>query len=469
MSESESETDADDQQEPQQSIRPTAAHEAPQDNGDIAGAQAIGLFALGVTAGMLVILIAFTLVPEPEDPGVAEFESIRSFAESHFVREVSTEELAARAMHGMLDELDTYSRYYEKSEAEGARRDIEGDFRGIGVIFKAPITDAQILFPVAGSPAEEAGVLVGDRIVEIESESTDGVSGDELRARLTPRGKRYVSVRVLGLDGQTRDLTLEPRVLTDPSVRHVHMIEDAPGVGYLTLRTFSNNTPAEFDDAVMQLKEQGATTLILDLRENRGGVLDAAVHITGRFIEEGVVVSSEGRIHREEHRADDVEPLFMDLKVCVLVDGYSASASEVVAGALQDHRAAVVIGEPTYGKGMLQTTRSFPAFGSRAKVTSGYFYSPSHRNFERTADPDRDYGILPDLTVHIDEALRRQIYRWLLRYDPPANVLDALAAWEDELDESILPDPPDDPQLDAALDLLRGSNPGPRQIRKQRS
>ncbi len=433
------------------------------DNGERGGgvSAALALFSLGITSGMLILLIAFTLVPEAKNPTTEEFDAIRSFAEEHFVREVDDEELMVRALHGMLDDLDPYSRYYERALSERVRREIDGDFRGIGVVFTQPTSDAQVLFPIEDSPASEAGVQVGDRILEINGESVAGLDGSELRSRLAPAGVRTVELRVEGLDGRLRDLSLEPRLLVDPTVRHAGVLEGAPGVGYLAVRSFTNNTTREFDAAVSSLIEQGISGLVIDLRYNYGGVLDAAVHMAGRFIDRGIVVSSEGRRQSEVHLADIVEPLFAGLDVCVLVDGDSASASEVLAGALQDHRLAVVVGEPTFGKGMLQTTRSFPRFGSRAKVTSAYFYSPSHRNFERTADPDRDHGILPDLEVSIDPQLRRSLHAWIARYDPPTESLAALLRWEQEADRVLLPEPPIDPQLSAAIALLRGDRPVP--------
>lgn len=444
---------------------------APLDDGDRRPADAgidphaaVALFSLGVTAGMLLLLIGFTLVPEPRDRATEEFEAVRAFAQSHFVRPVDAEGLTERALHGMLDGLDPYSRYHDRADAERARREIDGDFRGIGVVFKPPITDAQVLFPVDGSPAAEAGIKVGDRILSVDGESTVGLAGDELRARLAPRGRELVTLGLEGLDGRAREVQVAPRILLDPTVRHVQMVADAPGVGYLTVRSFTNQTADEFDGAVQALRRRGARALVIDLRFNYGGVLDAAIQMAGRFVDTGVIVSSEGRLSAEVHRADEVDPLYLGMGVVVLVDGDSASASEVLAGALQDHRVAVVVGEPTYGKGMLQTTRSFPSFGTRAKVTSAYFYSPSHRNFERTSEPGRDYGILPDVQVAVDDDLRYALHTWIARYDPPIGALAEMAAWEAATDDDILPEEPADPQLGVALDLLRGTRPGPRPL-----
>ena len=427
---------------------------------------AVALFALGMTAGMLALLIGFTIVPEHTEPTTREFEAIRSFAESHFVREIDDVTLTERALHGMLEGLDPYSRYHDRGEAEQARRIIDGDFRGIGVVFQAGVEEGRVLFPVDGSPAAAAGVRVGDLITSVDGESVAGIPRQELRSRLAPRGRDQVTLGITGLDGAAREVTVVPRILVDPTVRHARLVEDAPGVGYVTVRSFTNRTAEEFDAAIDGLRAQGAEAVVVDLRYNPGGVLDAAIHLAGRFLERGVIVSSEGRrTESEVRRAEEVEARFAGMKLVVLVDGDSASASEVLAGALQDHRAAVVVGEPTYGKGMLQTTRSFPEYGTRAKVTSAYFYSPSKRNFERTSEPGRDYGILPDVFVEVDRRTRRAVRSWLTRYDPPASALAALAAWQEESGEELVPGLPHDPQLDAAVGLFRGEAPGPRPAR----
>lgn len=432
------------------------------DRGEPDGHVAVALFALGATAGMLVILIGFQVVPEPVDPGVAEFRALRRFAETHYVEEIAPEDLNERAFTGMLEGLDRHTKYVPPSESEGQRRRTEGDFRGIGISYDVDADGPFVLFPYTRTPAAEAGVRPGDRIRAVDGETLVGVTDRALiREKLAPDGRDEITLRLESLAGEVREVTVAPRILIDPSVRHVRIVPDTPGVGYLAITSFTSNTADEFDLAVTELVERGARALVIDLRFNYGGVLDAAVHIAGRFIESGVVASSEGRISREVHRAESVAARFSQLEVCVLVNGASASASEIVAGALQDHRVAVLVGEPTYGKGVIQTARSFPEYGSRAKVTSGYFYSPSGRNFDRGVDEGREYGILPDVHVRVSAESQHVLARWLDRYDPPRELLDELEAWDATTDRVILPAPPEDPQLDAALALLRGAQPPP--------
>ena len=429
--------------------------------GDTSGQAHVALFALGMMSGMLVLMIAQLLLPEREDPATAEFEAVREFTQRNFVRELGSEELVTRALSGMLDGLDPYSRYYDDQSSERARREIEGDFRGVGVVFRAPIARGQVLFPIEDSPASRAGVRVGDQLLRVDGAEVESRTGAELRELLAARGRRSIALDVEGLDGELRSLTVEPDLLLDPTVRHPELLDAIPGAGYVAVRSFSHRTPDEFDAAVLALRERGVRTLVVDLRFNLGGVLAAAIHMASRFIDEGVIVSSEGRVRREVHSAGEVEALFRDMGLVVLVDGDSASASEVFAGAIQDHRRGVLVGEPTYGKGMIQLTQSFPEFGTRAKVTSGYYYSPSRRNFERSSDPDRDSGILPDVMVPVEQDTRSRVHAWLARYDPPLASLEALFAWDAAEDGGVLPRPPEDPQLDVARSILAGDHPAP--------
>jgi N6-L-threonylcarbamoyladenine synthase len=217
------------------------------------------------------------------------------------------------------------------------------------------------------------------------------------------------------------------------------MLDPASSIGYLAILSFSRQTPQEFDQSFQWLQQLGMRGMILDLRRNYGGVLESAVAIARRFVpatDEGsrsvpasdLIVSTEGRGDPIYYRADSREALYAGFPLVVLVDGDSASASEVLAGALQDHRVAVVTGSPTYGKGMVQTIRRFQERGTMAKVTSAYYYSPTHRNFERTVDPDRVW-IPPD-----SDPARRSSVRSCTAGSatPAADSIAAVEAWQAE-------------------------------------
>ncbi len=198
--------------------------------------------------------------------------------------------------------------------------------------------------------------------------------------------------------------------------------------------------------------------LILDLRGNPGGILKSAVQIAEHFVPEGVITQTRGRDEPVVYERDALsEREVLDLPLVVLVDGGSASSSEVLAGALQDHRVAVLVGSPTYGKARVQSVRHFVDADALAKVTSSYYQTPSGRDLDRS--PERPWGIQPDLLVEVEDEVEARIHRHINRYDPPAEALDALFLWEDSSDEEILPKDPPDPQLEAALALLRGERP----------
>ncbi len=305
---------------------------------------------------------------------------------------------------------------------------------------------------------------VGDRFLTIDDRAFTDITSDELRAMLRDPDGTPLRVRVAGLDALERELTLRPDSLVDPSVRHMHMLDDELKIGYISILSFSRETAIEFDNAFRFLHDRGMRALILDVRRNYGGVLESAVQIARRFVTQGVIVSTEGRGAPISHRAEPSEAWYAGTPLVVLVDGDSASASEVLAGALQDHRLAVVVGSPTYGKGMVQTIRNFDRFGTRAKVTSSYYYSPSHRNFENSADPDRDFGILPDLSIPVTGTEKRAIHDFLTAYGPPLAAIPAIEEWEQREQVELFSRIPRDPQLDAALALFAGERPGPQRL-----
>ena len=410
---------------------------------------------MGCASGVLAALIAVELFPRL-DADLVHYRRVRDFVRESFVQEVTDEELLEHALHGMLERLDAYSRYYDPSESAELERETVGRFVGIGAVFAPPAGAGRVLFAMPGSPAARAGVRVGDRIVSVDGRPLAELEEGEL-ARLVGRSAGVpIELRVSGLDGEGRVLSVTPESLVDPTVRHARMVDREHRIGYVALSAFSHETLGELDRTFGHLRENGMRALVLDLRGNFGGVLEAAVRIAERFIAGGVIVSTEGRGEPVVLRSDPSEALWEGFPLVVLVDGDSASASEVLAGALQDHRAAVLCGTPTYGKGMVQTMRRFVDRGAVAKITTSYYYTPTHRNFERTLGREGDSGIRPDLAVPITDAERRAIHAFLARHGAPVEARADLEAWERaEGLELIEPHPPD-AQLDAALELLRG-------------
>ncbi len=416
-------------------------------------------FLLGVITTLILVVLMAEIGLFDEEDDVMQYIEVRDFARKSFVRDVSPDELVHMALDGMLRGLDRYSRYYDVSQSARLGRETEGSFRGIGAVFQRPIGEGRVLYPLPQSPASRAGLRVGDRFLTLAGEPVSDLDEQEFRYRLSHPPEDKLEAVVRGLDGKERTLVLQPGPVIDPTVRHVQVLDPERGIGYLSISSFSVHTAEEFDAAFQYLATRGAHALVLDLRGNPGGVLDSAIAIARRFIPAGRIVYTEGRGEEVSYQAQADQALYRGTPMVVLVNGETASASEMLAGALQDHRLAVLVGTPTYGKGMVQTVRHFPRWGTRAKVTSSYYYSPSGRTFERSAEPDRDYGILPDVSVALSEAERMTLWRYQSDYGPPPEALDALARWEEAEGLDLIAELPRDPELTVALDLLSGKHP----------
>lgn len=418
-------------------------------------------FAGGLLLGVLLATGIDFARSAHEEPDIAHYREVRDFVSESFVREVDHEQLLDRALHGLTEGLDPYSRYYDREETAELERDMEGRYTGIGAVFKQPIAQGRILFTLPGSPAAQAGLRVGDRLVEIDGVATSTLDEERMRALLGDAQRDILHLVVQGLDGVQRPAQVKRASIVDPTVRHERMLDPERKIGYLAITTFSHETAAEFDQAFERLRARGMRALLLDLRNNPGGVLGAAVDIARRFIADGVIVSTEGRGQPIVHRAVPAEAWYRGFPLVLLVDGGSASASEVLAAALQDRRAAVITGSATYGKGMVQTIRHFTEAQAIAKVTTSYYYTPAHRNLERSLEPDREFGIAPDIAIRLSAAERQTIHDFLAHYSPPPDALPALKAWEAAESVTLIEAQPQDPQIDAALALFAGKKPGP--------
>lgn len=414
-------------------------------------------FALGLCTGVLLLSATRAWVRSgAETRDVALYRGVRNLVEDSFVKEVDRRALLDDALRGMLDGLDPYSRYYGPAEIAALERETSGTFPGIGVIFHRPISQGLILFPLPDSPAEREGVGVGDRVRSIAGRPIEEVDEGGLETILREASGAPVELDLVARDGAERTLAITPDTIVDPTVRHAQLVDPANGIGYLALIAFSRLSADEFDAAVDGLLEEGMRSLVLDLRGNPGGVLTSAIRIANRFVPEGRLLTTVSRQREVEYDARPELAIYAEIPLAVLIDGDSASASEVLAGALRDHRAAVLVGEASFGKGVVQTIDRFPDYDAVVKVTTSVYYTPHHKAIDRLLAGDCGAGIQPDLEVPLGKAERAALFRYLGTYGPPHSLRDRVLELGRELDLELVPQHPEDPQLQAALRLLRG-------------
>jgi carboxyl-terminal processing protease len=417
-------------------------------------------FVLGWVSGAVLGAVGGIVAYRASREDSAEWDryrTVRDFAEQEFVRGARRDELADDALRGMLGGLDRYSKYYDAAETAAMERETGGRYRGIGVVLKRPVSEGRVLFTLRSSPAERGGLRVGDRLLEVEGRDFTSLTEAEVREALSRDSDAPVRLRVRGFDGVARELAIVRESVVEPTVRGERMLDETLGIGYFALHSFSGETAGEFDAAFQRLSARGLRGLVLDLRGNGGGVLQRAIDIANRFIAEGDIAFTEGRTRHATFEADPTKARYRGFPLVVLVDEESASASEVLAGALQDHRAAVVVGMPTWGKGTVQTIRRFLDWGTAAKVTTSFYYTPSHRNLEH--GEEANFGIAPDVLVETTPEDAQRVRAYLARPTPNAEALAALRAWEAEERIQVVEEPPADAQLAAATELLRGHRP----------
>ncbi|GAB6164255.1 S41 family peptidase [Thermostilla marina] len=337
-------------------------------------------------------------------------------------------ELLENALHGMVESLDPYSAYIDSKQLQRFEEDLDQEFAGIGVeVYLDPETKRiTVACPLVGTPAYEAGIKPGDQITAIEGESTEGWTLEEASEKL--RGEPGTPVRIT----VSRDDNDEPIELT--IVREViqvdtvigdtrkadgsweYVLEEYPQIGYIRLTTFADATDDQLAEVLMDLDQRGIEGLILDLRNNPGGRLDVAVAVADLFLESGVIVTTryrDGTI-KQQYEATPGS-LCSDVPMVVLVNGESASASEIVAACLQDHARAVVAGERSFGKGTVQELILLPTGLGEIKLTTASYWRPSGKNIHRHEGDDEsaEWGVLPepDLERKLDDDEFERWYR----------------------------------------------------------
>ncbi|MBQ6377353.1 MAG: S41 family peptidase [Prevotella sp.] len=313
-----------------------------------------------------------------------------------YVDSVDEKKLAEDAIRGMLDKLDPHSSYLTPKEVKELSEPLNGNFEGIGVQFNMIEDTLLVIQPVTNGPSEKVGIIAGDRIVSVNDTAIAGVkmSKEEIMKRL--RGPKGTKVR-LGIVRQgIKDLlkfTVVRATIPVKSVDATYMIR--PGIGYIRIGNFGATTHQEFLESMDKLRALGMEHLILDLQENGGGYLKAAVDIANEFLEaDDLIVYTEGRrVPRTDYTADG-DGVFRQGKVVILVDSYTASAAEIVTGAVQDHDRGLVVGRRTFGKGLVQRPIDLPD-GSMIRLTIAHYYTPSGRCIQKPykKGENKDYAM----------------------------------------------------------------------------
>ena len=311
-----------------------------------------------------------------------KLSQVYRYLSSWYVDDVDMKPLVESAIREMLAELDPHSAYLDAEQTDGARESIEGEFSGIGVEFNVLRDTVIVVNTIVGSPAEAVGVRANDRIVRIDTLNAVGMTRNDVPKYL--RGPRGTAVEVeVVRRGEAEPLTFRIKRDNIPvnTVSASYMADNQ--TGYIKIDRFGRTTFHEFEEAFRKLKDEGARSLILDLRGNAGGLMDAAIEVAGFFLpRESTIVTTEGRAIDPRRYTAREGGSFTGGGVVVMIDESSASASEIVAGALQDWDRAVVIGRPSFGKGLVQRQVSLPD-GSAIRVTVARYHTPSGRVIQR--------------------------------------------------------------------------------------
>ena len=327
-------------------------------------------------------------------------------------------------LFGDCNALDDYSNFLTPDRYNDLFGSIQGEFVGIGIEMEAEKGRGMHLVNVLlDSPAEAGGLLPGDFIVEIDGHDCRNQTTDEA-ARLL-RGTRGSQVGLVfeSPEGKSSRATLTRRPVQVRSVTRTLILDAEEGIGYIKMTGFQNSTEQELDAALRDLEQQGMRSLIWDLRGNPGGLLDTAAAVIDRFIDNGVLVSTEGRAYDQNQTFTAKTYNTLTMPLVLLVDENSASASEIVAGAINDHKRGQIVGRKTYGKWSVQSIIHLPG-GTGLKLTTAKFYSPSHQNYAGV-------GIQPHVTVPLPENVRVTAFRGRtsdeIRVDPDvARAIDIL-------------------------------------------
>ena len=364
--------------------------------------------------------------------------TVYKYLVTEYIHELDIPQLTSKMINSMLENFDPYTEYYEEKDLEDLNIKTTGEFSGVGLQIYMYEGQLTVVGPIEGSPAFRAGIFTGDKITHIDGVSTDDMElKDATNLIRGEKGTDVVLTIKKPITDAVHDYTINRDVIAIKDIPYYGMVD--PAVGYLRITNFSENTPKETANAFLSLMDQGAENLIIDLRDNPGGLLSSSLDMLDLMLPKGLdMVSTKGRTGRvlKDYKSLNRTLLSEDIDITVLINEGSASASEIVAGVLQDHDRAVIVGSKSFGKGLVQSVIAIDNT-SALKITNSKYYIPSGRGIQKREYIDKDLlsaertkedslfttkggrkvlgggGITPDILVENDEQypLANAIYR----------------------------------------------------------
>jgi len=412
-----------------------------------------GVVVVALTANLLIgarIYMTTAQAAEKDSPysSLELFSFVLEKVRKDYVdgQKLTYQDLVYGALKGMLNTLDPHSEFMEPEKYKELQNDTQGAFGGLGIVVSMKDNFVTVVAPMDDSPGFKAGIMSGDRIIRIDGVTTEKMSLPDAVKSLRGDPGSEVKLSVFRpSSGQIQDFKLTRSVITVDMVKDVHGKKEFPlgedKIGYIRLVQFGEKTSDDLEQALTRLKKEGMQGLLLDLRWNPGGLLDQAVDVCEKFLPRGqLIVSTEGRNAAQNSRrtANGHGDELHGMPIVVLINLGSASASEIVAGCLQDLKRAIVLGEKSFGKGSVQSILPLQD-GSALRLTTAKYYTPSHKVIH-------EEGITPDIAVPMSDLEERDIQ---LQRAPGG--LESLPEKDRERVSNA-----QDPQLDRAMDLLKG-------------
>ncbi len=364
------------------------------------------------------------------------FSDAISYVRSHYVDEVKPKDLVYGALKGMLASLDAHSQFMDPQSFKEIKVETKGEFGGLGIEISIRDGLLTVISPLEDTPAHKAGMKAGDRIVRIDGAPTRNITLLDAVKKLRGKPGTEVTVTILREDeGRIFNLKVVRDIIAIESIKEATILEEK--IGYIRLAEFQEKTGKDVEAALKKLEGEGMDGLILDLRNNPGGLLNAAVAVADKFISKGdTIVVTKGRANVKEVKYVAKKAAHSDYPIVVLVNGGSASASEIVAGAIQDNRRGIIVGTKTFGKGSVQTV--IPLKDSSAlRLTTAKYFTPNGRAI-------REIGIVPDVVVK---------YRELPEADKAKEKVEEVF---EKVEEKVKKKKDFDNQLLRAIDLIKG-------------